>query len=38
MVLKFFNTREGLSLADLVAQLKSYGQQSITLASEFLQK
>lgn len=38
MVLKFFNTREGLSLAELVAQLKSYGQQSITLASEFLQK
>ena len=38
MVLKFFNTREGLPLAELVTQLKSYGQQSITLASEFLQK
>lgn len=38
MVLKFFNTREGLPLADLVLQLKSYGQQSITLASEFLKK
>jgi PTS system mannose-specific IIA component len=38
MVLKFFNTREGLPLAELVTQLKSYGQQSITLASDFLQK
>jgi len=38
MILKFFNSREGLPLADLAAQLKSYGQQSITLASDFLQK
>lgn len=38
MVLKFFNTQEGLSLPDLALLLKSYGQQSISLASEFLQK
>ena len=38
MVLKFFNSRDGLSLADLVTLLKAYGQQSISLASEFLQK
>lgn len=38
MVLKFFNSREGLSLAELVTLLKAYGQQSISLASEFLHK
>jgi PTS system mannose-specific IIA component len=38
MVLKFFNTQEGLSLAEFAAMLKAYGQQSISLASEFLQK
>jgi PTS system mannose-specific IIA component len=38
MVLKFFNTQEGLSLPELAGLLKSYAQQSISLASEFLQK
>lgn len=38
MVLKFFNSEEGLGLSDLAAILKAYGQQSIALASEFLQK
>lgn len=38
MVLKFFNSQEELSLAELAAMLKAYGQQSISLASEFLQK
>jgi len=38
MILKFFNTQEGLSLSELAGMLKAYGQQSISLASEFLQK
>jgi PTS system mannose-specific IIA component len=38
MVLKFFNTQEGLPLPEFAMLLKSYGQQSISLASEFLQK
>lgn len=38
MLLKFFNSREGVPLAELVTLLRAYGQQSITLASEFLQK
>ncbi len=38
MVLKFFNSREGLSLSELAAMLKAYGQQSMTLASEFLER
>ncbi|MBE0598803.1 MAG: PTS sugar transporter subunit IIA [Desulfuromonadales bacterium] len=38
MVLKFFNSQEELTLPELVAMLKAYGQQSISLASEFLQK
>jgi len=38
MLLKFFNTREGLSLSDLAAMLKSYGQHGIALASDFLEK
>ncbi len=37
MVLKFFNSQEGLSLSELAAMLKAYGQQSISLASDFLQ-
>jgi len=38
MVLKFCNSREGVKLSELASMLKAYGQQSITLASEFLQK
>jgi PTS system mannose-specific IIA component len=38
MVIKFFNSREELGLSELAAMLKSYGQQSISLASEILQK
>jgi len=38
MVIKFFNSREALGLSELAAMLKSYGQQSISLASEILQK
>lgn len=38
MVLKFFNSQEGIPLSELAAILKAYGQQSISLASEFLQK
>lgn len=36
MVLKFFNSPDDLSLVELARMLKAYGQQSITLASEFL--
>jgi mannose PTS system EIIA component len=36
MVLKFFNSPENLTVAELARMLKAYGQQSITLASEFL--
>lgn len=36
MVLKFFNSREGVSLDELVGMLMAYGQQSIAKASEFL--
>lgn len=36
MMLKFFNSQEGLDLAELAGVLKAYGQQSISLASEFL--
>jgi mannose PTS system EIIA component len=36
MVLKFFNSPEALSVAELARMLKAYGQQSITLASEIL--
>lgn len=36
MVLKFFNRQEGLSLVELAGALKAYGQQSISLASDFL--
>ncbi|PLX86022.1 MAG: PTS sugar transporter [Desulfuromonas sp.] len=38
MVLKFFNSQEGLSLGELASMLKAYGQQSISLASEILAK
>jgi PTS system mannose-specific IIA component len=38
MVLKFFNSQEGLPLPELAAMLKAYGQQCISLASDFLQK
>jgi PTS system mannose-specific IIA component len=38
MVLKFFNSQGGLSLVELSALLKAYGQQNITLASDFLQR
>ncbi|AMV72563.1 phosphotransferase system, mannose-type, protein IIA [Desulfuromonas sp. DDH964] len=38
MILKFFNTQENLSLVERAALVKAYGQQGITLASEFLTK
>lgn len=38
MVLKFFNSREGLSVTELAGMLKAYGQQSMSLASEFLER
>lgn len=36
MVLKFFNSPDDLSLVELARMLKAYGQQSITIASDFL--
>jgi PTS system mannose-specific IIA component len=38
MLLKFFNSQESLGLDELAGILKSYGQQSIALASEYLQQ
>jgi len=38
MVLKFFNAQDHLSLAELGSLLKSYGQQGISQASDFLKK
>jgi len=38
MLLKFFNSQENLALDELAGILKSYGQQSIALASEYLQR
>ena len=38
MILKFFNSQETLGLDELAGILKSYGQQSIALASEYLQQ
>ena len=38
MLLKFFNSQENLDLDELAGILKSYGQQSIALASEYLQR
>ena len=37
MILKFFNSQESVSLADLAGILKAYGQQSIAQASDYLQ-
>lgn len=36
MLLKFFNSQESLGLDELAGILKSYGRQSIALASEYL--
>lgn len=38
MILKFFSNRETESLSDVVSLLAAYGRQSITAASDFLQK
>lgn len=38
MLLKFFNSQECLGLDELAVILKSYGQQSIALASEYLKR
>lgn len=38
MILKFFNSQETIGLDELAGILKSYGQQSIALASEYLQQ
>lgn len=38
MLLKFFNSQENIGLEELARILKSYGQQSIALASEHLQR
>ena len=38
MLLKFFNSQESLSLDELAGIIKSYGQQSIALASEYLKR
>lgn len=38
MVLKFFNSQESLALDELAGILKSYGQQSIALASDYLKR
>ncbi len=38
MLLKFFNSQENLGLDELAGILKSYGQQSIALASEHLKR
>ena len=38
VLLKFFNSQENLGLDELAGILKSYGQQSIALASERLQR
>ncbi len=38
MLLKFFNSQENLGLDELAEILKSYGRQSIALASEYLQR
>ncbi|AJF06988.1 PTS sugar transporter subunit IIA [Geoalkalibacter subterraneus] len=38
MVLKFFNSREDLDVSQLAAMLKAYGQQSMALASDFLDR
>ena len=38
MLLKFFNSQENLGLDELAVILKSYGQQSIVLASDYLKR
>lgn len=38
MVLKFFNSQEGIALDELAGMLKAYGSQSISLASDFLNR
>ena len=38
MLLKFFNSQENLGLDELAGILKSYGQQSIVVASEYLKQ
>ena len=38
ILLKFFNSQENLGLNELAGILKSYGQQSIALASEHLRR
>lgn len=38
MVLKFFNSQENIGLDELAGILKTYGQQSISLASEYLRR
>ena len=38
MLLKFFNSKESLSLTELAEMLKAYGQQGIHLASELLKR
>ena len=38
MILKFFNSREDLSLSELAASVRSYGRQGITVTSEYLPK
>jgi len=38
ILLKFFNSQENLGLKELAGILKSYGQQSIALASDYLRR
>jgi len=38
MLLKFFNSQENIALDELAGILKSYGQKSIALASEYLKQ
>jgi mannose PTS system EIIA component len=38
MILKFFNCQEDMPLAELAGILKAFGQQSISMASDFLPK
>ena len=38
MLLKFFNSKESLTLIELAEMLKAYGQQGIHLASELLKR
>ena len=38
MVLKFFNSQDDLTLAELATMLKAYGQKGVTLVSDLLKK